>query len=119
MADFTIDDSQLAAFATQLAGLGVELADLDDSNTEAGRVVLAATRPPRASGYLAASVAADVSANGVVFASTARYWTFVHWGAPRRNIQARPFFRDAVRASETDVLAVYAQHAADAIKQLD
>lgn len=117
--DFTIDADQLQAFARELSGIGVKLGDLDEPNAEAGRVVIAATRPPRASGFLDASTTAEVGPNGVTFASTARYWTFVHYGAPRRNIRARPFFTEALAASATELAAVYADHAAETIATLD
>ena len=89
-AEFTADTAQLEQLARDLHAAGIKLAELDPVNTEAGRVVHAAARPPRRSGVLAASLQADATAQGVVFGSTARYWTFVHWGAPRRNIRARP-----------------------------
>lgn len=118
MADFRIDDDELQAFASKLGRLGVELADLEAPNAEAGRIILAAMRPPRLTGQLAASTRADVTAQGVTFASTARYWTFVHWGAPRRNIKARPFITEAVDQAATDVAAVYAEHATETIRGL-
>lgn len=111
MADFQADTAQLDAFARQLSAAGVDLADLGPVNSEAGREVLSASRPPRRSGVLSASLQADVSRQGVAFGSTARYWTFVHWGAPRRNIRARPWFPEAVQLTRDELLAVYARHA--------
>lgn len=118
-AQLSIQAPELDRFADQLRGLGVKLADLEAPNAEAGRLILAAARPPRLSGTLDASLAADVTAQGVAFASTARYWTFVHYGAPRRNIRARMFLAEAVNASATEVAAVYAAHAETTIKTLD
>lgn len=117
-ANFTADTDQLDQLARDLRAAGVKLADLDPVNTEAGRVVHAAARPPRRSGALAASLQADATAQGVEFASSARYWTFVHWGAPRRNIRAHPWWPEALAASREDLLAVYAQHATDIVKKI-
>lgn len=107
----TADTAALRAFAGRLQDAGVELVDgLAGANEQAGRVVLDATRPPRRSGALAASLKADTSRAGVAFASSARYWTFVHYGAPRRHIVARPFFAEALRLTTDDVIEVYARH---------
>lgn len=118
MSRFELDAAQLDQLARDLRAAGQELDDLEPSHREAGRVVLAAARPPRRSGTLAASLRADVTGQGVVFASTARYWTFVHWGAPRRHMRARPWYPEAVDHNRDDVVAVYAQHAADTLKQI-
>ena len=115
---FTIDSAQLDQLARELRAAGVKLEDLEPVNAEAGRVVEPAARPPRRSGALAASLRADATANGVTFGSTARYWTFVHWGAPRRNIRAHPWWPEALAASRTELLSVYAKHAADTVKTI-
>lgn len=94
---------------------GVELADLEPASAEAGRDVIRASRPPRRSGVLSASLRADVTRNGVAFASTARYWTFAHYGAPRRNVRAQPWYPEAIRLTQDELVAVYADHARDAI----
>lgn len=119
MADFDIDADQLEAFGRQLAGVGVELADLEPPNEQAGRLVLANSTPPRLTGQLAATTRADATRDGVTFASTARYWTFVHFGAPRRHIVARPFFTEALQASTDELLAIYAEHASNKLAGLD
>lgn len=107
-------------FADQLAAAGHQLADLDTPNAAAGRVVLEAARraAPTRTGQLSGSITADVSANQVVWASTARYWTFVHWGAPRRNIRARPFILQALEADTDQIVAVYAEHATQTLEKL-
>lgn len=118
-ADFTTTGTEaIAALGAALARAGLELVDLESANTQAGRVVLEAARPPHRSGRLAASSRADATRNGVTFASTARYWTFVHWGAPRRHITARPWFVQALAANRERVVAVYADHAADTLKKV-
>lgn len=118
MPRFDLDAAQLDQLARDLRAAGAELDDLEPSNREAGRVVLAAARPPRRSGVLAASLRADVTGRDIVFASTARYWTFVHWGAPRRHMRARPWYPEAVNHSRDDIVAAYAEHAADTLKQI-
>jgi HK97 gp10 family phage protein len=117
VADLQVDATELAQLAGQLVSAGHQLADLEAANAEAGRVVLEAARPaaPVASGQLASSLTADASANGVAWASTARYWTFVHWGAPRRNMRARPFFLQALELDTDRIVAVYADHATETL----
>lgn len=117
MGDFTADTAELERFARQAHAAADQLADVESANIEAGRVVVGATRPPvGATGQLSAGVHADATANGVVWASTARYWTFVHWGAPRRHIRARPFFVEAIRISTDQLVDVYRAHAIDSLK---
>jgi hypothetical protein len=115
---FTADAPQLRQLGDQLRAAGVQLGELDPAHAQAGRVVLAATRPPRRTGYMANHLTAGPGANGVVFASTARYWTWVHWGAPRRHVKARPFYPEALHRSTDEVLAVYADHARDTINKI-
>lgn len=87
-----------------------ELLELTDANREAGRVVLAATRPPRLSGALAAGQQVVTAADGVRLVSSVRYWTYVHYGAPRAGTRAQPWIADALTRTADDVLEVYRQH---------
>jgi hypothetical protein len=119
MADrFAADTSQLEQLGRDFRAAGVQLDELEPVNQEAGRVVVAQARPPRRSGALAASLRAGVTPGGVTFASTARYWTFVHWGAPRRNMRARPWFREAIAYSRDEILAAYSKHAAATLDKI-
>lgn len=118
MSGFATDAPQLRQLGDQLRAAGVQLGDLDPANAEAGRVVLAAARPPRRTGYMADHLTAGPSANGVVFASAARYWTWVHWGAPRASVRARPFYPQALARSTDELLAVYAEHAQDTLNRI-
>jgi hypothetical protein len=88
-----------------------DLADLQAANLEAGRTVIAAARPPRRSGALAAGLFADADDQGVTMGSRAPYWSWVHWGAPRRRIKAQPFLLAARRSREDQVVRTYADHA--------
>jgi hypothetical protein len=115
---FEADTTQLRQLGDQLRAAGAQLDNLEGPNTQAARIVEAAAHPPRRSGTLAASSRAGVSAGGVTFASTARYWTFVHWGAPRRNIRARPWWTEALTRTTTEVLAVYAKHATSSLEPI-
>lgn len=103
--------SNAATLAREFTRAGEDLEDLEAVNAEAGRVVLAAARPPRRSGALAAGLRAVVDSRGASLASTVPYWTFVHWGAPRRHVKAQPFILAAVQASRSEVLDLYLTHA--------
>lgn len=118
MSGFSADADSLPRLGDQLRAAGVQLEALDPSHAEAGRVVLAAAHPPRRSGYLGNHLTAGPAANGVAFASSARYWTWVHWGAPRRHVRARPFFTEALDRSTTEVVAVYAEHAQSTLDKI-
>lgn len=115
MAGVDGDTAQLDQLAADLRAAGVELAELDPAHDKAAGLVLANARPPRRTGKLAASLTARVTPGGITFASTARYWTFVHWGAPRRQLRARPWYVEAIQPSRDQLVAVYAAHARDAI----
>lgn len=118
MAGFTADTSAAPRLADQLHAAGVQLGELGPANAEAGRVVITATRPPRSTGFMADNLTAAVAPNGVTFASAARYWTYVHWGAPRNNQRARPFFAEALPRATDEVVEVYAEHARAALDKI-
>lgn len=111
-----LDAAAAAAVADQLRAAGHDLSDLAAADRRAADLVRAAARPPVRTGRLAASLTADVTAGGVAFASSARYWTFVHYGAPRAGVRANPWWREAVRVNEDEVAAVYAAHVQDTVK---
>lgn len=108
----------LAALADRLTAAGVAVADLASANEQAGREVIDAAHPPRRSGALAASLRAVTSPTRVDFTGTVRYWTFVHWGAPRRHVRARPFFSEAIAADTAAILAVYTDHTDRALRKV-
>lgn len=95
--------------ARQLHAAGVELGELTPANEAAGHVIIDAAHPPRATGRMAAGQTVRATATGAAVFSTAPYWTFVHYGAPRRNIRARPWLAQAIPPARDDVLAVYAK----------
>lgn len=103
------------AVALDLHRAAAALVDLDDTNTEAGRIILAKANPPRKSGALAAGMFARADDTGTILASSVPYWTFIHWGAPRRHVRAQPFLLTATRASKAEVLDLYTDHARHAV----
>lgn len=115
-----VDSAELDRFAAQLGAVGHQLADLDATNAAVARVVLEAARAgaPTRTGVLSGSVTAATAPNGVTWASSARYWTFVHWGAPSRHIRARPFILEALEADTTTIVAAYADHATTTLEKL-
>lgn len=114
MSDLQVDH-QADTLARQLHNAAEALGDLEPTNTEAGRVILAAARPPRASGATAAGMFAKVTNAGASLASSAPYWTFVHWGAPRRHIRANPWLLAATRATSAEVARLYVDHAQESL----
>lgn len=110
MADFGLD-SDAGEVAQAFAAAARALSSLEEPNAQAGAIIAAAPQPVR-TGQLAASVSADVTANGVTVAGHVRWWSFVEWGAPRRNVRAQHPLRTQIQAREGDIVAVYADHAA-------
>lgn len=112
-------DSNAGSLARGFHQAAEALEDLADVNTEAGRVVLAAARPPRgATGQLAARLEARATGREVTMASRVRYWSFVHWGAPRIHVRAQPFVLAALRATRADVVALYTEHARESLRKV-
>jgi hypothetical protein len=115
VAGFSADTGALPRLGPQLHSAAAQLGDLSAPHGEAGRVVVATAAPPRRSGYLASSLTATTGPDGPVFASNARYWTYVHYGAPRRNMRAHPFYPEAIEATRDQLVAIYADHAQQAL----
>jgi hypothetical protein len=111
-------DSDAAAFARRMFDGADALADLDATNAEAGDLVLSSADVPRRSGSLAAGVRYAATPDGVTFAASVPYWTFVHWGAPGRGIRARPFFSNALELRQSDIADLYREHAARVVSSL-
>lgn len=114
MAEFRVT-SDAEALARHLHAAAEDLGDLGPVNSEAGRIVEAAARAPRRTGALAGSLRSAGTPGGVTIGSALRYATFVHWGAPRRHMAARPFLVTAVQATTEDVADLYLSHARDAL----
>lgn len=109
--ELSTDADQLAA---SLRAAGQLVDDLEPVNRRAGEVV-GATPAPRRSGQLGASVRADATATGVTVAGHTPYWTFVHWGAPRRHVIAQPWLLAGLRANESQIVELYATHLAGVV----
>lgn len=103
----TKGDDELAA---ALAGIEVGLADLADPATDAGRMLAAdaARRAPRLTGRLRSSITPTRTPTGVTVGTSVSYGAPIHFGVPSRNIPARPFLTDALRASEDQIVKAYA-----------
>ncbi len=99
----------------RLRDAAAAIGDLEPVNSEAGRVILAAAHPPRLTGRTEAGMFARTTAAGATLASSAPYWTFVHWGAPRRHIRANPWLLAATRASTQEVARLYIRHLEESI----
>lgn len=111
-------DLQLSSNAATVAGglraAAAELPQLEPVNRRAGELVAAAPAPHRLGG-LAASVRADATATDVTVAGHTPYWTFVHWGAPKIHLVARPWLLAATQARQSDLVELYTDHAAAAV----
>lgn len=111
-------ETDAAAFSRRMLTAADDLTDLERVNAEAGELAIASADIPRRSGHLAAGVRYAASPNGVTLAATARYWTFVHWGAPARGIVARPFLLAAVELRQADIADLYLDHAERVVRTL-
>lgn len=116
MAGFNADSSA-AELAHALARAGEQLAELDSANEQAGELIAAGPAPQR-SGLLAASVQTAVFGGGVAVAGGTRYWTFVHWGAPGRNVRAQPWLLRQLETHTAEVIDIYTQHATDVLADI-
>lgn len=101
--------------ARKLHAAAEAIGDLEPTNAAAGALILAAANPPRLTGATEAGMFARTTAAGATLASSAPYWTFVHWGAPRRHIRANPWLLAATRASISDVARLYTRHLEDSL----
>lgn len=113
-----------ATLVRTLHAAGEHLADLNDANAKAARLVgaAAAAAAPRRTGRMAGTVrAAAVDGRAVItFGGTrARYAPVIHWGSPKRRIRAQPFASAAAQRTETQWVEYYAtdvQSIVDSIK---
>lgn len=99
---------------SQLRDAAAALVDLEDTSRRAGELVGAAP-PPRRTGALGAGVTVAAIPGGAAVFSTARYFTFVHYGAPRRHVRAQPWLAVQLDSNQDRVLDLYAEHASDAL----
>lgn len=96
--------------ARDLDGITAALVDLEPPHRDAGRAVLAATRAPRVTGRLAASITVDATRAGVQVGSDLVYAGVIHNGWAARNIRPQPFLTDALAATERDVVDIFHDH---------
>ena len=89
---------------------GDDLGDLKDVHQAVGQLVVGVAQglAPKRSGALAGSIRATRQAGGVAIkVGSARipYANPIHWGWPKRNIEAQPFLSDAATQSEAQWVA--------------
>jgi hypothetical protein len=101
-------------FRKALADAGVSLDDLKAAHAEAARIVerAASAAAPRRSGALAGSLrSSGTKTQGVVRAGGARvpYAAPIHWGWPKRNIEASLFITKPAADTEAQWFTVYVQ----------
>jgi hypothetical protein len=111
-ASVTIDG--LSRLRRDLRRAGSDMADLKAANRQVGSLILpeASARAPKgATGKLASSgrTSGRVAGVSLLFGGAAvPYAGPIHWGWPRRRIEAQPFAADAAAAKEPEWLDVYA-----------
>ena len=105
----TVDGADRLAAGMKHAGQ--EMLDMTPTHGKVAGMVADATRVPRLTGRLAASVRpagqpgkATVRAGG----PAVPYAGVIHWGWPRRNIRPQTFLADAAANTEPAWLATYA-----------
>jgi HK97 gp10 family phage protein len=91
---------------------GEDLADLKAVHAKVGELVADVARQlaPKRSGQLAGTIRAAKLAGGVsvkVGTAGTPYANPIHWGWPKRNIEAQPFLSDAATQSEPRWVALY------------
>lgn len=103
--------------AQQLRTAARSFTELEPVYEQAGAVIAAAPAPRR-SGQLAASVRADVTPNGVTVGSDLAYASFVHWGAPRRNVRAQPWLLTEVETAQSELVGLFETYAAHVVARI-
>lgn len=103
---------------------GEDLGDLKDVHQRVGNFVAEIARglAPKRSGAMAGTIRAARTASGVTIkAGGARvpYVNPIHWGWPKRNIEAQPFLSDAATSSETQWVAMYEEELDKIIERVE
>lgn len=101
----------------------VDLSELKEANYRAGEIVAdaAATRAPRRTGKLAASVrsARQLRRTRITAGrASVPYAAPIHWGWPARGIDANSFISNAARATESVWLPEYRKNVEDALAKI-
>lgn len=101
---------------------GEDLSDLKDVHQAVGNVVIDASSPPVRTGALAGSLRASRLASGVaVKAGSAGvpYANPIHWGWPKRNIDASLFLTRGAQSSEPEWTALYEEKLNEIIDRIE
>jgi HK97 gp10 family phage protein len=103
---------------------GDDLGDLKAVHQAAGNIVVAAAQAlaPKRSGALAGSIRAAKLAGGIsvkVGGAGIPYANPIHWGWPKRNIEAQPFLSDAATQTEAQWVALYEEELEKIIQRVE
>jgi phage gpG-like protein len=103
--------------SASLARAARDLADDSDAERKGAEKVAVRARGtmPRRTGYMAGSTVVE----GGMVKVTARYAPFVHWGAPSRNMPARPFLTLALQSETDRVVDEYETHVQDILDRVE
>ena len=109
--------SNASAVSSELRLAADKLEALEAPTREAGEMVARAPAPRR-SGQLGSGVTVAGIPGGVAVASTVDYFTYVHYGAPGRNIRAQPWLARELASDQDRILDLYTEHASQALAQV-
>ena len=110
MSDIEVEG--LRQLIRKLEQAGAEVSDLKQAFNRIGNIVVyeAKSIAPKRSGALASTIRAANNKNkAVIRAGGARipYAMPIHWGWPRRNIEAQPFMTDAIENKRDTVMSQF------------
>lgn len=119
----TVKVEGLREVQRRLKALETDTADLKAANAAAAAIVAtaAATRAPRRSGKLAASVHGNRAAGRATVlggGALVPYAGPIHWGWPSRGIEGQPFIQSAAVATEAVWLPAYEHALSTAVDKL-
>src|SRR5262245_35566613 len=86
-----------------------DLGELTAAGNAAGSLVVgrAASRAPKLTGRLAASISYEAAGNEVSIGSPLVYAPVIEYGSPRRGIAAQPFLRSSLDESSDRIVTNY------------
>lgn len=105
----TVQVDGLKEIIAALRAAGDDLSDMSELNHRLGNIVIANARPPRDSGEVAGTLRAGKGKTKAVvragYASRGKYAGVLHYGDPHRGHRPHPFLTDALRRSQSTVIA--------------
>jgi hypothetical protein len=114
----TVDDRETRR---ALRRMGDRATDLEPADTAAGEMVLAEARrqAPKKSGELARSLELVPTRPGVMVTTDLVYAGPIHYGWPRRNIEAQPFLDESLTTIGDDIVKPYEAYTDDLVRTFD